>query len=101
MSAFSWLGPLRDTVRHQFFELLQQSLQTDEGRRILAAALSGVVESPEVAGRRWSYEGRPYPELGVRRATSSELAPVFTTGRFRSAPTLFWKRLRHGQGAHP
>jgi hypothetical protein len=52
MAKYSWLGPVRAAARQKFFEVLHAALTTDDGRRLLADALTGVAGTsplPQVA----------------------------------------------------
>ena len=96
--AVAWLGRLREPVRERFFRLLQQAFATDQGRRLLADALRGLL--PNGPGERWPARAAvactDYPELGHASATRAQTAaaPIFITGRFRSGSTLLWQIFR-------
>lgn len=91
---FNWLGRFRKTVRGTAFSLLRQALVTDDGRRILADALEGSLNSSPTIPRA---ESPPYTDLG-RAETAADKAPVFITGRFRSGSTLLWNIFRQVGG---
>lgn len=97
--AIAWLGRLRAPVRERFFSLLQQAFATDQGRRLLADALEGLL--PQGPGDRWPARAtvgcEAYPELGRAPAAPahSGAAPIFITGRFRSGSTLLWQVFRN------
>lgn len=96
--AVAWLGRLREPVRERFFRLLEQAFATDQGRRLLADALRGLL--PDGPGERWPARAAiactDYPELGHASATRTQTAaaPIFITGRFRSGSTLLWQIFR-------
>jgi hypothetical protein len=90
------LGRLREPIRTRTFEFIRQALQTDDGRRILADALNGLL--PAVPTNLDVAEGpSEYPELG-RAAEARSRSPIFITGRFRSGSTLLWNVFRHIDG---
>src|SRR5512145_2713087 len=81
---------VREYARGTLFRFFEKVLATDDGKRIAADALRGLVRSP-LNGFRESppSNGSPYPELGTaaeeRRDTAA--GPVFITARFRSGST--------------
>jgi hypothetical protein len=100
MAKYSWLGPVRSAARQKFFEVLHAALATDDGRRLLADALTGVVRTSPLPQVAWKYSAPPYADLGSLDSIRSEgkPAPVFVTGRFRSGSTLMWSLFRNVPG---
>jgi hypothetical protein len=86
-------------VRSGLFSQVEKLFATDDGRRLLAASLAGVVPRrvrlpPPVTA--------PYPELGTAEPyvvpPPGRQPPIFITGRFRSGSTLLWNVFRHIDG---
>ena len=92
MAKYSWLGPLRSSVRNLVFRTLRDALQTDDGRRILADVLDGVFERPQTC---LTFPDDPYRDLARPAGARPVVAPVFITGRFRSGSTLLWNIFRN------
>lgn len=89
---FRGLGPLRPPLRAAAFKTLEQTLGTDDGRKILADALKGIATPPVVP--TLTAVPPEYPELG-RAPSGAETNAIFVTGRFRSGSTLLWNIFRH------
>jgi hypothetical protein len=91
-----WLGGLRGPARSMMFRLLRRTLETEDGRRILAESLRGQLagrpQLPLPPGARTEH---PYPEIGTPREVGDPARPpVFVTARFRSGSTLLWNLFR-------
>lgn len=96
--AYGWLGPLRGPLRASLFRVLRLALQTEDGRRILADALHGLLPlDPRLHPDVRDLDVPVYPELGTRTHAQAT-APIFITGRFRSGSTLLWQIFRHMPG---
>jgi hypothetical protein len=98
--AYAWLGPLRTSLRAALFNVFRGAAETDDGRRILAGSLHGLLPHDPSLGQA-EYDGRvpSYPDLGrPADAAAPVAAPVFITGRFRSGSTLLWNIFRHVDG---
>jgi hypothetical protein len=96
MAAFGYLSSLRASVRARFFQVLERAFATDDGKRILASALRGLLatEGPRAALAANRAE-RPYDDLGQSILAPRRPAPVFITARFRSGSTLLWNLFRN------
>jgi hypothetical protein len=83
--------------------VLRDALVTDDGRRILAEALTERIPPYPPIDVSIATSVEEYPELGRPSDTmDDELpAPVFVTGRFRSGSTLLWNIFRSIEGCHP
>jgi hypothetical protein len=94
--AFQYLRGLRAPVRERFFRVLDQAFATDDGKRILAGALRGLIvpDNPMTSLASHASE-RPYSDLGRNPVATPLRAPVFITARFRSGSTLLWNLFRH------
>src|SRR5262249_4078250 len=89
-------GWVRDRMRGFLFNVLSRALHTDDGKRLLADGLRGLLRA-----RRTGLPARPslpYPDLAhpCREPRPAERdAVVFITARFRSGSTLLWNLFRH------
>jgi hypothetical protein len=93
---------MRCWFRNLYLGLLRKALTTDEGRRILADSLRGLVDgSPCLAPLRRFCAEAPYPGLPAA-PNSAGVSPrsnaIFITSRFRSGSTLLWNIFRHLPG---
>jgi Sulfotransferase family len=98
MAAFSWLGPLRANLRERFFRVLDQALNGEDGKRIVADSLHGLTVQPTLQFPSDLLNSRPYSDLPVWSPSSPRRPPIFITGRFRSGSTLLWNIFRHLPG---
>ena len=99
MAAYSWLGPLRSSVRGAALSFFRQIVATEEGRRILVDALPGG-RARDGAPPNFHFEPpeRVYSELGRAQLQPVKPAPIFITARFRTGSTLLWNVFRHVKG---
>jgi hypothetical protein len=96
------LGWLRRPFRAAWLGLFRRTLASDDGKRIAAGALRGLL-----AGRPPALDGvtaetaAPYEDLGRPRWEGQPALrrdAVFITGRFRSGSTLLWNLFRNLDG---
>lgn len=101
------LGPgsavqrVRSALRDRLYRFVRRLFGTDDGRRILAEALRGLVPDRPGPFRLGESPPAPYPELGRPQrgdGPASRRDVVFITGRFRSGSTLLWNLFRHVEG---
>lgn len=93
----AFLGPLREYARSAFFGVIRSALETEDGRRILADGLRGLLPSDRPCLPLPQTDADIYPGLGraVELPDSGTPAPIFISGRFRSGSTLLWNLFRH------
>lgn len=98
--AYESLGKLREPVRARVYKTLADLLRTDDGRRIAADSLNGIVPNADGQPAIPPVSDQPYAEIGVinQAAAPPRHAPVFITGRFRSGSTLMWNFFRNVAG---
>lgn len=92
------LGRVRRTLRGGLFRLAGRLFGADDGRMILADALSGLLSWHPGAAIDGASASVPYPDLGTAEAAGRAAARsdvVFITGRFRSGSTLLWNLFRN------
>lgn len=95
------LGRARRELRGELYHFVKKLFATDDGRRIAADTLSGLLAWNRGALVGGAAEPAPYPELGrADRAgrPSSRSDVIFITGRFRSGSTLLWNLFRNLEG---
>jgi hypothetical protein len=95
MAEHEWLGPLRTPIRDRLFKVLSHILATDDGRRLVADSVKGLLTDQQRTFTSSELADSAYSDLGTPLDSSDTAAiPVFLTGRFRSGSTLLWNLFR-------
>jgi hypothetical protein len=96
------LNWLRGPLRRWFFHFLRRTWETDEGKRMAADALRGLLlERPVLQLAPEAISTQPYSDLpALNRAEKpfQRNGVVIITARFRSGSTLLWNLFRHVEG---
>jgi hypothetical protein len=99
MAEYSFLGPFRNLLRREFFNLMEKAVRTDEGRRIVGNVMKGLTSNrAAVLAQASALDAQPYSDLGIPSLGDARPTPVFITARFRSGSTLLWNIFRHISG---
>ncbi len=92
---------LRNYARHKLFCFLEKVFETDDGKRLAAETLKGLLPAAASGLAVAGNDTLPYPELGTAARTTvgtNSRQPIFITARFRSGSTLLWNLFRHVEG---
>ena len=92
---------VRAFLRRHFLRLVDRTVQTDDGRRIVRDSVSHLITRHPRVLLRGAPTATPYPELGTARRAqrpSDRSDVVIITGRFRSGSTLLWNLFREAGG---
>jgi hypothetical protein len=95
------LRVVRRWLRAALFRLVRKFFETDDGRRIMADALKGLLPLRTGLPVGFTCEPPPYHDLGSAvpgGAGHQGRGAIFITARFRSGSTLLWNLFRNVKG---